>query len=735
VGVIDPDTGESDFLHPFKVRYDEENQEWIIYLPEKSVMDYSDTDSFKELPRSESMKSASVGDKDWYVINSDYDGGVFVEVIKEEKGDKVVRCGYNVSRDGGGALVAIITNATEESSAKVDQRIFSPIILSAGEGSEGFPEHFPDNRSLSNREQSDSASQPTAYWSIMGFGQFTSETNQILGQFAPSSKTPIEIPVIKDESSSGNSDMAFLVRSGNKNEVNANLLEYRDISFKTCDTPFCLVKKTFGLQMVNNVFFFDGEEYTLPDFDCSLISGKVYLVGEKGQTGEWNFHIASSPSSAPHASRIINLPLYDFSGGKVTCDYRTTFLTLSSYSGSSPSAPFDVIITKGASSSTAYVTNCTFWFRGEQLTLPDSSKMDGGGTFYLVGEPAGASENGGQGWEFSVRTSSSSNAGAINIKLYDISDGKVKMDYRTTFLTLGSEGGVEIEEGEKNVHLQIEKTSTGYKLSVPDIQANINGGKGIKVQGNNGSVTVINTGITSAKGEENESPEINGDVLFCGAEGSGLTFSTIKGIEIGEGGEEVEEGEEGNKPEIFHTNGRVIVDLVGRAEDEVWGIHDFKRSKDDNNSVKFFGTGDIELTEQGQGISKEIEIVTGVHTREDNGVVELTRKKMVITDGLITSLEDMDGLSLAHKINVVTEIKKGDNGIDATIMPVKVLDPGVGSVECVIEMEDVDVVSDVKYENPNFYKDIKKVRSISVGSSETSTVFTTTPLSAEVSNG
>lgn len=730
VGTIDPSTGEFDFLHPFKVKYDEKFQEWIIYLPEKSVMDYSDTNSFKELPLKESMKDASNGEADWYVIENVSDGGVFAKVIlkegAEEAGEnKIVRAGFEITQEKGGALIAIVTIPTEDVSASVDQRIFSPIIISSGEGSEGFPVNLPDDRSLSNKEMNDGGAQPTAYWSIMGFGRFTLEDNRVMGQFAPASTNKIELPVIIDNTGSNiNAETpAFLVRTGNIDEPDANFLGYRYITFTPCPAPFSLEKDGSGLKIKNNVFFLDGKEYKAKDYDMPPEGGIIYLVGEKGQDGVWRFRISNVRSESEHATQIINLPLYSIAGGKVECDYRTSFLTLSSYSGSAAETPFEVVITKGASSSTARLKNCIFYFRGKEVRISDPPALTGGGSFYLVGEPSSLAD--GKNFDFFVSTQSSSNSAAINIKLYDISDGEVKMDYRTTFLTLGG-GDVEIEEGEDNVHLVIKKTAKGYELAVPELSLNINGGKGIKVQSAGRGATIINTGVTSVMGEASGSFKLNGDLLFRGAEGSGLTFTTVKSEEIDE------------EQDIHHTNGRVIVDLVDRPEGETWGIREMTVEGGEDKepkTVKFFGTEDVAIKQNNpeEVFTGDVPLMTGIEISSKGGAA-ITRKKLIIKDGLITSVEDMESESLAgSELNVVTGVEFTNDTLTANMSKVSVLGAAEASPNTILSMREVNVVSDVKYENPIFSKTTTKVKAVmSEGSSEESaTVFETTPLSEE----
>lgn len=89
-------------------------------------------------------------------------------------------------------------------------------------------------------------------------------------------------------------------------------------------------------QIENCVFFFNGEQKTLANYSNVPQSGTVYLTGtqaakQEGATEEppWQFAMATTPATAPTGGKVMNVRLYDFSGGKVSMDYRTTFLTLS----------------------------------------------------------------------------------------------------------------------------------------------------------------------------------------------------------------------------------------------------------------------------------------------------------------------------------------------------------------------------------------------------------------------
>lgn len=82
------------------------------------------------------------------------------------------------------------------------------------------------------------------------------------------------------------------------------------------------------------MFYFDGALQTLPDYTAlPLPAGTVYLVGTGVKNSEtdaydWTFALQNQPGAASTGSKVLNLKLYDFAGGKPSVDYRTTFLAV-----------------------------------------------------------------------------------------------------------------------------------------------------------------------------------------------------------------------------------------------------------------------------------------------------------------------------------------------------------------------------------------------------------------------
>lgn len=105
-------------------------------------------------------------------------------------------------------------------------------------------------------------------------------------------------------------------------------------------------------------------------------------------------------------------------------------------------APFDIVT---GDDFVQTMTNCTFYYKGEQKTVPDFDLTvatdDGEHTVYLV-----VTDDGSAAPTFSISNTEIEDDGVTCYKLYDFKDGEVTCDYRTTFLTIGSEDEVEVDD-------------------------------------------------------------------------------------------------------------------------------------------------------------------------------------------------------------------------------------------------------------------------------------------------
>lgn len=115
---------------------------------------------------------------------------------------------------------------------------------------------------------------------------------------------------------------------------------------KKTSTPFeCVISMTTGAEgqkkasayLVNCRFYWEGKLRSLVDYDASDLlnsGGTIYLSGKQEQASEmsptpdWTWSINTEEADAPNNGKVLNFKLYDFSGGRVSVDYRTTFLTM-----------------------------------------------------------------------------------------------------------------------------------------------------------------------------------------------------------------------------------------------------------------------------------------------------------------------------------------------------------------------------------------------------------------------
>ena len=82
---------------------------------------------------------------------------------------------------------------------------------------------------------------------------------------------------------------------------------------------------TSSYLITNCRFYWDGEYHTLADFTPPA-TGTVWLIATKSGSGagSWSFQLSTSQGTAANGQQSVKL--YDFSGSRITMDYRTTTL-------------------------------------------------------------------------------------------------------------------------------------------------------------------------------------------------------------------------------------------------------------------------------------------------------------------------------------------------------------------------------------------------------------------------
>ena len=300
----------------------------------------------------------------------------------------------------------------------------------------------------------------------------------------------------------------------------------------------------------------------------------------------------------------------------------------------------------------AKLVQCLFYWEGQLKQLPDFdvSGILGGGTVYLTGKqekPSASSPNPEWTWAIATAEAQAPDGGKVlNFRLYEFAGQKVKVDYRTTFLSLedttqkacyqfktangsakitldatGASPKIEIEgEDGKKITLDVGAFPSDCKTNALAIRSfkytdkdgkqqiyhglfcsdidlgeikgggsdvEIKGGTGIKVTGTNTgdkvTSTISNTGVIGLVGQDS-SQAANGTITTKGAAGSGLKVTVTRTAEPTE------------KEPL--SNGTLEVDIDGRDKNDTFGIHTMtvKGAKvEDDKTVRFLATENIEI--------------------------------------------------------------------------------------------------------------------------------------------
>lgn len=303
----------------------------------------------------------------------------------------------------------------------------------------------------------------------------------------------------------------------------------------------------------------------------------------------------------------------------------------------------------------AKLVQCVFYWEGQLKQLPDFdvSAILGGGTVYLTGKqekPSASSPNPEWTWVIATAEAQAPDGGKVlNFRLYEFAGQKVKIDYRTTFLSLedttqkayyqlktangaakitldatGASPKIEIEgEDGKKITLDVGafpsdcqanalairsfkytdkdgKQQIYHGLFCSDIDlgeikgggsdVEIKGGTGIKVTetntGDKVTSTISNTGVIGLVGQ-GASQAANGTITTKAANGSGLKVTVTRTVEPTE------------KEPL--SNGTLEVDIDGRDKNDTFGIHTMtvKGAKnEDDKTVRFLAIEDIEIDDR-----------------------------------------------------------------------------------------------------------------------------------------
>ena len=193
--------------------------------------------------------------------------------------------------------------------------------------------------------ESDTGDTHGHHFHIKGFGRFTvTGMADPCGTYLPPLEDEIEVD------SPNATTYAVLCRDGNVATADGNTLAFRKLKIKHSagSSPFEYVRGTETVEVdgeevevithyiKHNVFYWEGALQSLSDYNCAGVmdSGTVYLIGHQAAPSSnsknptWTWQLGTSAGTAAQGGKVLNFKLYDFSGGKVSMDYRTTFLSL-----------------------------------------------------------------------------------------------------------------------------------------------------------------------------------------------------------------------------------------------------------------------------------------------------------------------------------------------------------------------------------------------------------------------
>jgi len=318
----------SEYAAPYTVRWAAsvgDEGAWIVWLPSDSllVVDGAAVDVREGL-------EAAGGDypEGWYRLDAlPSEGGTLVLAVADGAAT------FSVASDGndtaGGFAVTVCTAMVDADTGarRVKQFVSSVLVVGSGEGGGKYgADEF--SVSLINRTEGETVTKGNIFH-LTGFGRFVVDgQSEPYGSFAPSSTL--------DVADGDETKVAFLVRTGNKDEPGANFLGYKTIRFSSSRaSAFACVRgtkisdglETATYKLVNCYWNVGGITHRASDQDITtfaLAGGFVYAAfGIDGKTLSIG-SVASLDSLNELQKDAENyvIPLYKFSGGSFV-DLRT----------------------------------------------------------------------------------------------------------------------------------------------------------------------------------------------------------------------------------------------------------------------------------------------------------------------------------------------------------------------------------------------------------------------------
>lgn len=352
--------------------------------------------------------------------------------------------------------------------------------------------------------------------------------------------------------------------------------------------------------------------------------------------------------------------------------------------------PFDYVETESEESGETVVakslTRCQFYFDGELQTLSDYSSLpEESGTVYLVCTGTFDDETGEYAWEFEVANEQgeeSTGVKVINIKLYDFADGKPSLDYRSTFLTVGSNAepakltvakpdgtcSILLDASGEKPKLVISDGTNTVSLDLADVAGDCGGSYGLhefKYKDKYGNEHVyhglfcddidlsdIQAGKT-IKDVDVSASETEQVITFKYSDGS---FTEIH-IPHGMAGEPGEPGQDGETPDITGVKNGDVTQIFANGEmiAEIKDGHTPVITADENGGVVTIYADGVAIAQinVGEGNLPDKDVVTGVSFSISDGKLVATLDKENLKTGV--SSQDTKTVCDVAELDVVTE--------------------------------------------------------------------------------
>lgn len=361
----------SRFPAPFTVRWAQSVNDgagnWIIWLPtgKELVVGGTVIDLTAELsaagdPYPEGWYELadldlSQGGDIWLNVTIPATGAPSAEFADEPDDIPILVATIEVDSTTGANEVDSTTAANEVDETtgpkRVYQNLVGALVVGGGDGEDDDTLYYGDEKSI-ELARPDAGAVQSNLFTLKGFGKFRTGSGLVqYGSFSAS--TEMEL------GSTAMTGVSVLVRIGDADTPNGNSLGFARLKIPEKDeevpTPFQYTETeedqsgetVIVKSIINRAFYWDGRLITSVGDDSGFViplTGDVYLkcVGSKNASSQdadangyvWTFTVGTTPATASGTQKVFNFKLYTFTDGKMTMDWRDTFLALWSGAGS-----------------------------------------------------------------------------------------------------------------------------------------------------------------------------------------------------------------------------------------------------------------------------------------------------------------------------------------------------------------------------------------------------------------